>query len=102
VGRKGVRYLGGGSYCRLTARNGLPSTAACRLPPGGAMDTTTAEQLSPGAARTPLGGMRVRQESSLWLDAWVRLRRNKLAVLGLVFLVLIALVALLAPLLAPE
>jgi len=66
------------------------------------MDTTTAEQLAPGAARTSLGGMRGRQQSSLWLDAWVRLRRNKLAVVGLVFLVLIALVALLAPVLAPE
>src|SRR5437016_3808807 len=66
------------------------------------MDTTTAEQLAPGAGAGRLAGIRGRQQSSLWLDAWIRLRRNKLAVVGLVFLVLICLVALFAPLLAPE
>jgi oligopeptide transport system permease protein len=38
---------------------------------------------------------------SLWQDAWVRLRRNKLAMFGLVFLVSILLLCLLAPWLTP-
>ena len=41
------------------------------------------------------------QGTSLWHDAWLRLRRNKLAVLGLVVLVLFVSIALLTPWIAP-
>ena len=37
------------------------------------------------------------QGTSLWHDAWLRLRRNRLAVLGLVVLVLFTAIALLTP-----
>lgn len=39
--------------------------------------------------------------TSLWQDAWVRLRKNHLAVLGLIVLVFMILVALLTPWIAP-
>ncbi|PKH45492.1 peptide ABC transporter permease, partial [Dehalococcoides mccartyi] len=39
-----------------------------------------------------------RQHHTLWGDAWVRLRRNKLAVLGGSIILLLALAAILAPL----
>ncbi|MFM7749599.1 MAG: ABC transporter permease [Opitutaceae bacterium] len=38
------------------------------------------------------------QGSSLWHDAWLRLRKNRLAVAGLVFLVFVAVTCLLGPL----
>lgn len=38
---------------------------------------------------------------SLWDDAWLRLRKNKLAMIGLVFLIVIMLLCLFAPLLTP-
>ena len=38
---------------------------------------------------------------SLWQDAWVRLRKNKLAMLGLVFLLVVMLLCLLTPWLSP-
>ena len=41
------------------------------------------------------------QGTSLWQDAWLRLRRNRLAVLGLVVLGLFIIVALLTPWIAP-
>jgi len=39
--------------------------------------------------------------TSLWQDAWVRLRRNRLAVFGLVVMVVLILLALLTPWVAP-
>jgi oligopeptide transport system permease protein len=41
------------------------------------------------------------QGTSLWRDAWLRLRRNHLAVFGLIILVLFVLIALLTPWIAP-
>jgi oligopeptide transport system permease protein len=41
------------------------------------------------------------QGTSLWKDAWIRLRRNKMAVFGLVTLVLFIVIALLTPWIAP-
>ena len=41
------------------------------------------------------------RQASLWKDAWRRLVRNKLAVLGLVIVALFSLVALFAPIIAP-
>lgn len=45
--------------------------------------------------------MVVRPSLSYWSDAWRRLRQNKLAMLGLVFLVLLALMAIFGPILSP-
>ena len=39
--------------------------------------------------------------SSLWQDAWVKLRKNRLAICGLVVLLLLGLVSLLTPWIAP-
>ncbi len=39
--------------------------------------------------------------TSLWTDAWVRLKKNHLAITGLVFLIVLALLCLFAPLLSP-
>jgi ABC-type dipeptide/oligopeptide/nickel transport system permease subunit len=43
-----------------------------------------------------------RRQSSLWGDAWRRLRKNKLAIMGLVIIVLLSLIAIFAPVLARE
>ncbi len=70
-----------------------------------------AETTSPGAARSaqtaepgmPLALHRAqRKQASLWGDAWRRLRRNKLAIAGLVIVILLCLVALFSPVLARE
>lgn len=42
-----------------------------------------------------------RRKHSQWLDVWYRLRKNKLAVIGMVLAVLLVLSAVFAPLLAP-
>jgi len=41
------------------------------------------------------------RKSSQWKDVWIRLRRNKLAMVGMVIAVLLALMAIFAPLIAP-
>ncbi len=43
-----------------------------------------------------------RKSRSLWSDAWRRLRKNRLAVAGLVVIALLAAIAIFAPLLAPH
>lgn len=43
-----------------------------------------------------------RRQASLWGDAWRRLRKNKLAIAGLLVVVLLSLIAIFAPLLARE
>jgi oligopeptide transport system permease protein len=47
------------------------------------------------------GEVSTRAQSSLWADAWRRLIRNRLAVLGMVIVVTFILVAIFAPLIAP-
>lgn len=59
--------------------------------------TTSAQTVSGGAIDLNLA----RKERSLWSDAWVRLRRNRAAMVGLIVIGLFALVALFAPLIAP-
>jgi ABC-type dipeptide/oligopeptide/nickel transport system permease subunit len=58
-----------------------------------------------GTERTPtvaLGGeLTARKQRSLWGDAWRRLIRNKLAVIGLILVTSFALIAVFAPLIAP-
>ncbi len=43
-----------------------------------------------------------RRSRGLWSDAWRRLRKNKLAVVGLIVISILALIAIFAPLLAPD
>ncbi len=43
-----------------------------------------------------------RRQASLWGDAWRRLRKNKLALAGLIVVVLLSLTAVFAPILARE
>ncbi len=43
----------------------------------------------------------VRRQRSLWQDAWYRLRRNKMAMIGLTVIGIFALIAVVAPALAP-
>jgi oligopeptide transport system permease protein len=39
---------------------------------------------------------------SLWQDAWLRLRKNKMAVAGAIFILVLALISFLSPLIAPH
>src|SRR5688500_2543632 len=63
------------------------------------------DKSAPGQRRTATSGLggelTVRRQRSLWSDAWRRLSRNKLAIIGLALVVLFALIAALAPLIAP-
>jgi peptide/nickel transport system permease protein len=59
-----------------------------------------AERLSAGQVVTPHPGA-ARRPASLWSDAFNRLRRNRAAVLGGIVVGLVALLALMAPLVAP-
>jgi oligopeptide transport system permease protein len=43
----------------------------------------------------------VRPHHTVWGDAWIRLRRNKLAMVGLAFILLLSLAAILAPFITP-
>ncbi len=70
-----------------------------------------AESSAPGpraaAEASPLAGLAAEREAktgrqaSLWGDAWRRLIRNRLAIIGLVIVVLFVSLAILAPVLAP-
>lgn len=62
-----------------------------------------ADVVHPGAAggTTSVLGRNLPKQRSLWSDAFRRLRRNKLAIIGLVIVILFAFIALFAPLLAP-
>src|SRR5437764_3856430 len=52
-------------------------------------------------AETPLDLAASRRSRNLWIDASVRLRRNRLAVAGALVLLLMSLVAIFAPVVAP-
>ncbi len=53
-------------------------------------------------ATVGLGGeLTARKQRSLWSDAWRRLRRNKLAVIGLIIVATFSVIAILAPVIAP-
>ena len=43
-----------------------------------------------------------RAPRSLWSNAWRQFRRNKLAMIGVVYLIFLAFVAVLAPVIAPH
>jgi oligopeptide transport system permease protein len=63
------------------------------------------DAVAPGQHDTPavgLGGeLTARKQRSLWTDAWRRLRRNKLAVVGLFIVAAFALIAIFAAAIAP-
>lgn len=63
------------------------------------------EERQPGQHRTAttvLGGdLTARKQRSLWSDAWRRLRRNKLAVIGLIIVTAFSLIAVFASVIAP-
>src|SRR5215467_6540376 len=56
----------------------------------------TSDQLAPKPPFEP-----AEQGFSLWHDAWLRLRKNKMAMLGGIIILFMMLVSFLAPLLAP-
>jgi oligopeptide transport system permease protein len=54
------------------------------------------------SATTRLGGdLTARKQRSLWTDAWRRLRRNKLAIIGLVIVATFSIIAIFASIIAP-
>ena len=54
------------------------------------------------SATTGLGGeLTARKQRSLWSDAWRRLKKNKLAIIGLFIVTTFSLIAIFAPLIAP-
>ena len=63
------------------------------------------EERQPGQQRTAttvLGGdLTARKQRSLWSDAWRRLRRNKLAVIGLFIVAAFSIIAIFASVIAP-
>ncbi len=63
------------------------------------------EERQPGQHRTAttvLGGdLTARKQRSLWSDAWRRLRRNKLAVIGLIIVATFSVIAIFASFIAP-
>jgi ABC-type dipeptide/oligopeptide/nickel transport system permease subunit len=63
------------------------------------------EERAPGQQRTAtirLGGeLTARKQRSLWGDAWRRMTKNKLAIVGLIIVVTFVSMAILAPVLAP-
>ncbi|MBA3470627.1 MAG: ABC transporter permease [Herpetosiphonaceae bacterium] len=63
------------------------------------MATTSSEMSRPGQPGVEEFQRPVR---SLWSDAWGRLRRNKLAMIGLFYIFFLSLVAIAAPVLAPH
>src|SRR3954470_19521639 len=56
---------------------------------------------SPSASAPVPGPEPVEQHSSLWHDAWLRLRKNRLAVFGLGTLIVVTVACLFGPLLCP-
>ncbi len=61
----------------------------------------SAEAIAPARLSDAAGELTARRQRSLWGDAWRRLLRNKLAVIGLVVVTFFILMAALAPVLAP-
>ncbi|HEV2128499.1 MAG TPA: ABC transporter permease [Thermomicrobiales bacterium] len=85
------------------ARNQTDNTAA--VAPGASISKETVDTKDASAVgTTPLARLAagpVPRQRSLWTDAWRRLAKNKMAVVGLIIVVAFTLMAALAPLLAP-
>ncbi len=63
--------------------------------------STDASTLSPLAPRLSPGAEPLEQGSSLWHDAWLRLRKNRLAVFGMLALAIIAIACVAGPWISP-
>jgi ABC-type dipeptide/oligopeptide/nickel transport system permease subunit len=83
----------------------LRSTDTAAPAPPWQVEDLIEDAAAPGQRRTPtigLGGeLTARRQRSLWSDAWRRLIRNKLAVVGLIIVATFGLIAIFAPLIAP-
>jgi ABC-type dipeptide/oligopeptide/nickel transport system permease subunit len=84
---------------------GLRDTDTAVPAPPWQVEDLSEDAAAPGQRETPtlgLGGeLTSRKQRSLWTDAWRRLRRNKLAVIGLFIVTTFSLIAIFAPLIAP-
>jgi ABC-type dipeptide/oligopeptide/nickel transport system permease subunit len=94
--------LSGDAMAQATPREHVQTPTIGPAPLGaelGAAVDPSAARLAPSIT---LGGQLVaRKQRSLWGDAWRRLIRNKLAVIGLIIVVVFTTLAILAPVLAP-
>ncbi|HET7092671.1 MAG TPA: hypothetical protein VFI22_04310, partial [Thermomicrobiales bacterium] len=72
----------------------MASAAASQTRPGAAADAQSLGSLGALTAGRP--------PRSLWSNAWRQFRRNKLAMIGLVYLIVLAFVAIFAPAIAPH
>src|SRR5918993_1555679 len=83
----------------------LRSTDTAAPAPPWQVEGMIEDAVAPGQRDTPstrlAGELTARKQRSLWSDAWRRLRRNKLAVVGLLIVVTFSLIAIFAPLIAP-
>src|SRR5918993_1873818 len=83
----------------------LRSTDTAAPAPPWQVEDMLEDAVAPGQRDTPSiglpGELTGRKQRSLWSDAWRRLRRNKLAVVGLLIVVTFSLIAVFAPLIAP-
>ncbi|MGI8643598.1 MAG: ABC transporter permease [Thermomicrobiales bacterium] len=67
--------------------------------------SSTLAPATPGIQKeqqSDLSRVATRASRSLWSDAWRRLRRNKMAMAGLTYLIFLSVVAIFAPLIAPH
>jgi oligopeptide transport system permease protein len=65
------------------------------------MSTPTPARPTPSNSGAPAAVVDIEHGSSLWRDAWLRLRKNKLAVFGIVCLTLITLACAFGPIFSP-
>src|ERR687897_1419929 len=83
----------------------LRNTDTAAPAPSWQVEDMIEDAVAPGQRETPpigLGGeLTARKQRSLWTDAWRRLRRNKLAVVGLFIVATFSLIAIFAPAIAP-
>ncbi|HYH85545.1 MAG TPA: ABC transporter permease [Pyrinomonadaceae bacterium] len=80
----------------LTPR-GTPQAPPIRAREGDEIHTAPEFAVGEGDVRTAGEGVRAVAGTSLWKDAWKRLLKNKLAVFGMVVVVLIALAVIIGP-----
>lgn len=71
------------------------------LPLAGDLSAESAEGANRSSTMVLGGALTARKQRSLWGDAWRRLTRNKLAVLGLMIVTTFIILAILAPVIAP-
>jgi oligopeptide transport system permease protein len=89
-----------------TSRMPITPKPVCRYCGRALMTThstpTVTQNLDPSPAVVAAGDIRIGPARSLRQDAWRRFRRNYLALTGMVYLVLLVIVAVAAPVIAPQ